>query len=104
MKKLLYTNCALYFTRETGYFAPGSQTQSHQMKLRITTLAGFVLALLLVGDAFAQVPSSVTQQMRLSTGGGTPAYVQHRAITTVSAAPATLGWYAWDQVPVAAPN
>jgi hypothetical protein len=74
------------------------------MKIRITTLAGFVLALLLVGDAFAQVPSSVTQQLRLSTGGATPNYVQHRAITASGPAPATLGWYAWDQVPVAAPN
>jgi len=101
MKKLLYTS-ALYLTRETGYFAPGSKTQSHQMKLRITTLAGFVLALLLVGDAFAQVPSSVTQQLRLSTGGATPNYVQHRAITTSGPAPATLGYYSWDQVPVAA--
>jgi len=80
------------------------------MKLRITTLAGFVLALLLVGDAFAQVPSSVTQQLRLSTGGATPNYVQHRALsaiegdhaTTAGPAPATLGYYAWDQVPVAA--
>jgi hypothetical protein len=70
------------------------------MKLRITTLtAGFVLALLMVGDVFAQVPSSVTQQLRLSTGGLTPNYVQHRAITSVGAAPATFGWYAWDQVP-----
>jgi len=72
------------------------------MKLRITTLAGFVFALLLVGDAFAQVPSSVTQQLRLSTGGATPNYVQHRAITASGPAPVTLGWYAWDQVPVAA--
>jgi hypothetical protein len=102
MKKLLYTS-ALYLTHETGYFAPGSQTQSHQMKLRITTLAGFVLALLLVGDAFAQVPSSVTQQMRLSTGGATPNYVQHRAITSVGAAPTPANaWYAWDQVPAVA--
>jgi hypothetical protein len=72
------------------------------MKSRITTLAGFVLALVLVGDAFAQVPSSVTQQLKLSTGGATPNYVQHRAITSSGPAPVTLGWYAWDQVPVAA--
>jgi hypothetical protein len=70
------------------------------MKLRITTLAaGLVLALCLTGDALAQVPSSVTQQLRLSTGGVNPNYVQHRAITTVGAAPAANGWYAWDQVP-----
>lgn len=75
------------------------------MKLRITTLAGFVFALLLVGDAFAQVPSSVTQQLRLSTGGTNPNYVQHRAITTVGAPPApTNAWYAWDQVPAVAPD
>lgn len=72
------------------------------MKSRITTLAGLVLALVLVGDVFAQVPSSVTQQLRLSTGGATPNYVQHRAITASGPAPVTLGWYAWDQVPVAA--
>jgi hypothetical protein len=76
------------------------------MKSRITTLAGLViLTLLFVGDVFAQVPSSVTQQLRLSTGGATPNYVQHRAITSVGApAGPTNAWYAWDQVPAVAPG
>jgi len=74
------------------------------MKQRI--LSSFALlaivGLFLAGDVFAQaVPSLVTQQMRLSTGGVTPNYVQHRAITTSPVAPATNGFYAWDQVPTA---
>ena len=74
------------------------------MKQRtLTLLACFALAsILMVGESFAQsVPSLVTQQTRMSTGGATPVYVQHRAITTVGAAPLTNGWYAWDQVPTA---
>jgi hypothetical protein len=75
------------------------------MKQRITALtAGVILALLMVGDVFAQVPSSVTQQLRLSTGGTNPNYVQHRAIDTVGSAPGINGWYSWDQVPVTAPG
>lgn len=82
------------------------------MKTRITiTIASLVLALLFVGETFAQpVPSSVTQQLRLSTGGTTPAYVQHRAITgaTRSADPSNYNaagaWYAWDQVPSTSPG
>jgi hypothetical protein len=68
------------------------------------TFAGLVLAsMFLVGEVFAQaVPSLVTQQTRMSTGGGNPNYVQHRAITTVGAAPGANGWYAWDQVPAPA--
>lgn len=72
------------------------------MKQRIlSTFALLVLVgLFFVGDVFAQaVPSLVTQQMRLSTGGVTPNYVQHRAITSSPAAPGTNGFYAWDQVP-----
>lgn len=82
------------------------------MKTRITTVAALLLAMFLVGEAVAQVPSSVTQQLRLSTGGLTPNYVQHRAIvagqdghiTTSGPAPGTNGWYAWDQVPATAPG
>jgi hypothetical protein len=74
------------------------------MKQRI--LSSFALlaivGLFFAGDVFAQaVPSLVTQQMRLSTGGVTPNYVQHRAITSSPVAPATNGFYAWDQVPTA---
>ena len=74
------------------------------MKQRI--LSSFALlaivGLFFAGDVFAQaVPSLVTQQMRLSTGGVTPNYVQHRAIVSSPAAPGTNGWYAWDQVPTA---
>jgi hypothetical protein len=74
------------------------------MKQRI--LSSFALlalvGLFFIGDAFAQsVPSLVTQQMRLSTGGLSPNYVQHRAIVTSPAAPAALGYYSWDQVPTA---
>lgn len=77
---------------------------STTMKQRIlSTFALLALVgLFFVGDVFAQaVPSLVTQQMRLSTGGLTPNYVQHRAITASPAAPGTNGFYAWDQVPVA---
>lgn len=74
------------------------------MKQRI--LSSFALlaivGLFFAGDVLAQsVPSLVTQQMRLSTGGVTPNYVQHRAIVSSPVAPATNGWYAWDQVPTA---
>lgn len=73
------------------------------MKTRITTVAALLLAMFLVGEAFAQVPSSVTQQLRLSTGGATPNYVQHRAMSGAVAPPAGYnavgGYYAWDQVP-----
>src|SRR5688572_12511499 len=72
------------------------------MKTRITTVAALLLAMFLVGEAVAQVPSSVTQQLRLSTGGVAPNYVQHRAITTAGPAAGANSWYAWDQVPVAA--
>lgn len=100
-KFVLYSLC--FKLNNRARFCPGFINPITQMKLRITTFAGFVLALLLVGDAFAQVPSSVTQQLRLSTGGGSPNYVQHRAITGVTAPPAaTNAWYAWDQVPAVA--
>jgi len=76
------------------------------MNTRITTkVVGLLLTMFLVGEAFAQVPSSVTQQLRLSTGGVAPEYVQHRAITGAPVAPNAGGyngagnWYAWDQVP-----
>src|SRR5688572_20722497 len=75
------------------------------MKLRILSSFAIlaIVGMILAGDVFAQaVPSLVTQQMRLSTGGSLPNYVQHRAITTSPVAPAANGWYAWDQVPVAA--
>ena len=55
----------------------------------------------IAGEALAQVPSSVTQQLRLSTGGATPNYVNHRARLGAPAAPGALGWYSWDQVPTA---
>ncbi|HEY6172046.1 MAG TPA: hypothetical protein VIX80_07305 [Candidatus Kapabacteria bacterium] len=74
------------------------------MKQRI--LSSFALlaivGLFFAGDVFAQaVPSLVSQQMRLSTGGISPNYVQHRAIISSPVAPGTNGWYAWDQVPTA---
>lgn len=75
------------------------------MKQRTLIMLAFVAlaSMFLVGGAYAQaVPSLVTQQMRLSTGGATPNYVQHRAITGALAAPgASNTWYAWDQVPLA---
>lgn len=74
------------------------------MKQRILSTFALlaIVGLFFVGDVFAQaVPSLVTQQMRLSTGGVTPNYVQHRAITASPVAPGTNGFYAWDQVPTA---
>src|SRR5215831_5756013 len=82
-----------------------SQTLTTTMKHRTHfTFAGLVLAsMLIAGELFAQaVPSLVSQQARLSTGGANPNYVQHRAITSVGAAPGANGWYAWDQVPTPA--
>ncbi|MDP4235652.1 MAG: hypothetical protein Q8919_04310, partial [Bacteroidota bacterium] len=56
-----------------------------------------VLSIALIGDAFAQnVPSLVTQQTRLSTGGLSPAYVQLRAKQGVGT---SVNFYAWDQAP-----
>ncbi len=49
-----------------------------------------------VGSVFAQVPSLVTQQLRLSTGGATPNYVQLRGIT---GAAASTDYYQLDQAP-----
>lgn len=56
-----------------------------------------VLSIGIFGEAFAQVPSLVTQQLRLSTGGPAPNYVQLRAKAGVAA---TNDFYAWDQAPV----
>ena len=55
-----------------------------------------MLSIGLFGEAFAQVPSLVTQQTRLSTGGGTPSYVQLRAKAGIAASP---NFYSWDQAP-----
>ncbi len=55
-----------------------------------------VVAFGLAGEALAQVPSLVTQQLRLSSGGATPNYVQLRAIT---GAAASNDYYQLDQAP-----
>jgi len=60
-----------------------------------------VLSIAMIGETFAQVPSLVTQQTRLSTGGPTPNYVQLRAKAGVAA---TTDAYFWDQAPVPTPN
>ncbi len=60
-----------------------------------------VLSIGLAGNVFAQVPSLVTQQTRLSTGGATPSYVQLRAKAGVAASP---DFYSWDQAPTPAAN
>ena len=62
-----------------------------------------VLSIGLVGEAFAQptMPSLVTQQTRLSTGGGSPNYVQLRARQGILA---TTDAYFWDQAPVPTAN
>ena len=71
------------------------------MKQRIyLMLAGFaMLSVALSGEALAQpsVPSLVTQQTRLSTGGGSPSYVQLRAKAGIAA---SANYYSWDQAPV----
>ena len=62
--------------------------------LSIATLALVVIGF--AGGALAQVPSLVTQQLRLSTGGATPNYVQLRGIT---GAAASTDYYQLDQAP-----
>ncbi|MBS1904503.1 MAG: hypothetical protein JSS75_12415 [Bacteroidetes bacterium] len=59
-------------------------------------LAAVVAVVGLAGVVSAQVPSLVTQQLRLSTGGTTPNYVQLRAIT---GAGASTNFYQLDQAP-----
>src|ERR1051325_2953004 len=71
-------------------------TMKHRTPVMLAWLA--VLAILIAGDAFAQptMPSLVTQQTRLSTGGGTPSYVQLRAKAGIAN---TGTAYNWDQAP-----
>src|SRR5260221_14449874 len=60
-----------------------------------------VLSIVIAGDALAQptMPSLVTQQSRLSTGGATPTYVQQRAKQGIAA---SANAYFWDQAPTPA--
>jgi hypothetical protein len=62
-----------------------------------------VLSIGLAGEAFAQptMPSLVTQQTRLSTGGVSPTYVQLRAKPGVAL---STDAYFWDQAPVPTVN
>ncbi len=60
-----------------------------------------VLSIGMIGEVFAQVPSLVTQQTRLSTGGPTPSYVQLRAKAGVGT---STDAYFWDQAPAPTAN
>jgi hypothetical protein len=60
-----------------------------------------VLSIAIAGDVLAQpvtpsVPSLVTQQSRLSTGGATPSYINFRAKGGVGS---SSNYYSWDQAP-----
>jgi hypothetical protein len=75
------------------------QTMRHQTLKMFAWLA--VLSIVIIGDVFAQVPSIVTQQTRLSTGGATPSYVQLRAKSGIAT---STNFYAWDQAPNPTPG
>ncbi|HYM21128.1 MAG TPA: hypothetical protein VEW28_09015 [Candidatus Kapabacteria bacterium] len=73
------------------------------MNLKLIAIT-VVVVMALGGVAFAQpgpVPSLVTQQMRLSSGGATPNYVHLRGITGAAAATDPSQFYQLDQAPIA---
>lgn len=72
------------------------QTMRHSKLLKMFAWI-ILLSIGFIGETFAQVPSIVTQQTRLSTGGPTPSYVQLRAKAGVAT---SANFYAWDQAPV----
>src|SRR5579872_3350868 len=78
------------------------QTMRH-IKLKMVFAWLAMLSIGFIGNVYSQytaaVPSLVTQQTRLSSGGATPGYVQLRAKPgVVSIADA----YYWDQAPLRA--